>query len=121
MSLPHALRPLSRRLALGCLLLVSTFAATACGEDDAPATPPAPIACESKSSCYERLDGLSEQERSICTKQGSELKAACDASKATRKCTMAMENPSGGADLMYVYYFRADDLTGCGGTEEKLN
>lgn len=99
---------------------VPAVGAAACGEDDAPAAPPAANACESKAYCYERVGGLDAQEKSDCEKLGSTVAAACDPTKAVRKCSEVKTPPGGGKDVEYVFFYREGDTTGCAGVEEKL-
>lgn len=117
----------SRRLALRCLLLCAGLAAALTGcdnDDDSGSKAGAVSACESKSYCYEVVGGLSSDDQQICAALGSQVLAACDPSKAVRKCTQVTKVSTNGGpekDVTYVYYFREGDTTSCLGTEEKLN
>lgn len=117
---PRVVRTLAKLAAVLGVAGGSAIGATACGEDEAPAAPPATNACESKAYCYEREGGLDASEKSACEQVGSTIAAACDPKKAVRKCSEAKTPPGGGKDIVYVYFYREGDTTGCAGVEEKL-
>ena len=117
-------RSSARRLAPVALLLASV-GALGCGEDDpAPASNVGTTACESKAYCYEVVGGLSKGDQEICKTQGSQLLAACDPTKAVRKCTETTKSPQADGtekELKKIYFYRDGDTTGCKGIEERLN
>lgn len=126
MTLASSAAHLSKRaVALVCLLLCPALGAVGCDDDDGGgAKAVTPNACDSKSYCYEVEGGLDAADQQICVALGSQVLAACDPTKATRKCTQATKVQSGNGpekEVNYIYYFREGDTTACAGTEEKLN
>ena len=114
-----------RSVALTFLLLCPPLAVMGCDEDDDGGSKAGAVnACESKAYCYAVVGGLSSDDQQICAAFGSQVLAACDPTKAVRKCTQATKVSTDGGpekDVTYIYYFREGDTTSCAGTEEKLN